>query len=204
MMKFLLLFASVYLSSNAYSNSSPYDSNEKIGTAVESDEVYFLPEKKENLLSWTGLLYVHSTQKCFSLLDDPKTRVVRSAEVKCSPSILEKAKEPYDSIDDFKKAKEKFLMCLKAEDSKCLRRLTFRNVQISFGVDGLGDRRDKLYPNWKKTDFEEAYRLLNSGTSENGNKREFPFPFKDNYVGNRGAFEKKAAGWLLVYYLAGD
>ncbi len=94
-----------------------------------------------------------------------KTHKVEAQPIKCSPAILEVATESYDKISDFGVFKKRFLECLYERRIPCLRRLTSRNVQISFGVDGLGDRRPLLYPRWKKKDFEEMISALKKDLS---------------------------------------
>ena len=174
---------------------------EKLYQLRSTDLIYFRPKKTGDLLSWSGLIYHFQEKKCYRL--EPKEKNIQSFPADCPKDFLLQATEPYEKIADFEQFKKRFLACAKKQDALCLRKLTSRSVQISFGVDGLGDLRDKLYPAWKKENYEELVRLLEKGFG-GGDRPEFPFPMQENYMGQRGSFEKRDGGWLLVSYLAGD
>jgi hypothetical protein len=198
-----ILFLSLLSSVPAIAAQSTVTTQEKIQRSVQDDAAYFLPADPNSLLEWTGDLYEYSSQKCVHLVQ-AQDGTISSTAIKCSPQLLKLANEPYEKIADFDAFKKKFLSCLDKQDVTCLRHLTWRNVQISFGVDGLGDRRDKLYPTWSKAQFQEAAKLVRKGVANAGERRDFPHPQEPDYIGMRGAFEKKGGAWLLIYYLGGD
>lgn len=203
-MNCLLLLFSLFTNQPGIAADIKYDSGEKLRLGLENDAIYFLPQNQDDVTSWSGQIYEYETRKCFLIKYNQKKDTVKSNEGKCPQSLTSIATEKYDLISDFDKFKQKFLGCLQEQNQVCLRRLTSKKIQISFGVDGYGDKRAKLYPTWKKKDFEGIIGLLKKGVASSGESRDFPHPQSDAYIGMRGAFEKEQGGWLLKYYLGGD
>ena len=203
-MKYLLPLVLLLAAKFAFAVAKKYDSEENLRLGLESDAVYFLPQNKDDVTSWSGHIYEYETKNCFLIEQNQKNDTIQSSETKCPQALTNIATEKYDLISDFDKFKQKFLGCLHEQDQICLRRLTSKKIQISFGVDGYGDRRAKLYPSWKKKDYEKMIGLIKKGVSPSGENRDFPHPQVDDYIGMRGAFEKEQGGWLLKYYLGGD
>jgi hypothetical protein len=142
--------------------------------------------------------------KCFELFQNEFSEKITSKEVKCDANFLKIAKKPYDKISDFNKYESRFLKCLSILDKNCLRGLISKKLQLSFGVDGLQDRRDIVFTTWKKKDFVRLHNLVKKGSVVEGNSRRFPPQVAQKGIGFRGEFKKENGGWLLTSFLSGD
>lgn len=149
------------------------------------------------------MIYDYSKKKCIEVqqADDEK---IKSKEVKCNSTFINKAEEPYLKITDFTLFKRKLLKALDKEDKPLLNKLISKTIQLSFGVDGIQDRREIIFSSWKNTDYKRLAKLIRSGTLGDDNYRTFPPKPDNDGTGLRGEFKKKDGGWLLVSFLAGD
>src|SRR5262249_40371312 len=131
---FMNLFLSFLFAFTTFA-AGKFDSQEKLAAAVQAETAYFVPANRDDVMSWTGTLYNYETKTCFNLKQI--NEAVQASPEKCPKTLVQTAAEPYDLISDFEKVKNKFLSCLEKQDKVCLRRLTWKRVQISFGVDGF-------------------------------------------------------------------
>lgn len=176
----------------------------KLRDLIKSEQIYFLAKSADSL-ALNGELFWYGDKSCF--LVEEKTELSGELKVRtasCSDQIIKRSNIPYVNIGNFEDFKKKFIFCLQKKDVACLRSLTSKSVQVSFGVEPPGDQAYLLYSKWKKSDFEKMERLLRTGTNCNGDKCDFPKTVSDNGIGLRGGFEKLNGRWLLNYYLAGD
>lgn len=200
----MIIFASSILSCFVWASSEKFDSSNSLGELWQKEEIYFQPKNKADVLDWTGTLYQYESKKCFEIYQKEISSKVSSKEVKCDSAFLKKAVEPYAKIADFKKYESRILECLSTNEQKCLRGLISKTLQVSFGVDGLQDRRDYIFENWKKEDFKRLGDSIKKGVTDEGDNRTFPPEVSDGGMGYRGQFTKQNGGWLLKSFIAGD
>ncbi|MBC7458323.1 MAG: hypothetical protein H7235_08605 [Bdellovibrionaceae bacterium] len=181
-----------------------FESAGKLGEYWHNEEVYFIPKNKNEVMNWSGVIYFYPTKKCYELNQKDIPSKVVARETKCNSSILKKATEPYTIISEFEQYKSQLLKCLNQSDEKCIRGLVSKTLQVSFGVDGMLDRRDYIFENWKKEDFKRLHDLIKKGTIGEGDSRTFPPVIENEGMGYRGQFKKENDSWLLKYFLAGD
>jgi hypothetical protein len=89
--------------------------------------------------------------------DDGK---IKSKVVKCDSTFLKKAEEPYLKLADFSLYQNKLLGALDKENKPILNRLISKTIMLSFGVDGLKDRREIVFSSWKSADYKRLARLI--------------------------------------------
>lgn len=203
-LKLVITFCVSILSLSTFAAESKIQTSNELGELWQREEIYFVPKDKDAVLNWTGTLYRNDSGKCYELNQKEITDKVTSKEIKCEAEFLKKAREPYTKISDFKDYQAKFLSCLKSSDQKCLRGLISKNLQVSFGVDGMQDRRDYIFATWKKENFNRLHDLVQKGAVGNDDSKTFPPEVSDGGVGYRGEFKKENGGWLLKSFLAGD
>ncbi|MGE0631953.1 MAG: hypothetical protein AB7O96_06070 [Pseudobdellovibrionaceae bacterium] len=172
---------------------------------LASAQIYFMGSSPDSL-KWSGEIYWYGNGSCFK--SNEKSEMSGKADIKtadCSKEIKDRANFKYTSIGTSKEIKAKFIACLMGRDIHCLRSLTDKNIQVSFGVEPPGDQAFLMYSKWKEADFKKMQSLLEQGMSCTSEDRcEFPKKVSDGGLGLRGAFEKSAERWLLKSYLGGD
>lgn len=169
----------------------------------QSENIYFNPKNKDDLILWNGVIYDYSTKKCTEVhqADDG---TIKSKDIKCDSALLKKAEEPYLKIADFSLYKKKLLGALNKEDKPLLNKLISKTIMLSFGVDGLQDRREIIFNSWKSADYKRLAKLIRAGNLGDDTHKTFPPKPDNNGTGFRGEFKKTDDGWLLVSFLAGD
>ncbi len=200
----IILISIFSILASASQTTADFDSAQKLGLLWENEEIYFKAADKNELLLWNGLIYHYPSKKCFELKQKEISKSVQVKEAKCEFEFLSKATEPYLEISDFEKYNSKFLTCLKNIDKKCLAGLISKTLKLSLGVDGYNDRRDYIFENWKKEDFNRLYDLVKKGCVGDGDSRTFPSVVSNDGYGHRGEFKKENSRWLLKLFLAGD
>lgn len=181
---------------------SSYTSNQ-LSQLWQNESIYFMPQNKDDLILWNGVIYDYSTRKCTEVhqADDG---TIKSKEVKCDSAFLKKAEEPYLKIADFSLYTKKLLGALDKEDKPLLNKLISKTIMLSFGVDGLQDRREVIFNSWKSADYKRLAKLIRAGTLGDDTHKTFPPKPDNDGTGFRGELKKTDGGWLLVIYLAGD
>lgn len=197
-MSFLLC---LLFSASSFADSF-YTSNQ-LSQLWEDEVIYFKPKNKNDLILWNGVIYDYSTKKCYDV-QHVNDRKIQSKEVKCDPTFLKNAEEPYLKLADFSLYKNKLLDALDKEDKSLLNKLISKTIMLSFGVDGLQDRREIIFNSWKSADYKQLAKLIRSGTIGDDASKTFPPKPDQEGMGLRGEFKKKDGGWLLVKYLGGD
>jgi hypothetical protein len=192
------------LSFCVFADESKFESSTKLGELWQAEQIYFQPKNKNDLMNWTGNIYHYSSNKCYELDQKDTSGKVTSKEKNCDSVFLNNAKKPYAKISDFKKYEARILECLAKPDQNCLRGLISKTLQVSFGVDGLQDRRDYIFETWKTEDFKRLHDLIKKGSVGEGDSRTFPPNVANEGMGYRGEFKKESGGWLLKSFLAGD
>lgn len=176
----------------------------KLIELVRSEQLYFLGSDP-NSLKWSGEVLWYGDTSCFKV--DEKSEMSGHTAVKsvpCSTTIKNRANLAQTKIGNVEEFKSKLTSCLKVKDVSCLRALTSKNIQVSFGVEPPGDQAYLLYSKWKDADFKKMLELLAKGITCNDDKCEFPKQVSNGGTGLRGGIEKVDGRWLLTYYLAGD
>ena len=172
---------------------------------LKTEKIYFIGTSSDSL-KWSGEIYWYEDATCFQIEEKSEmsgTVTVKSAA--CTKEIKDRAKFKYASIKTADELKKRFQTCLKAKDINCLRSMTNKSVQVSFGVESPGDQAYLLYSKWKASDFQEMENLLEQGLNcISQTNCEFPKKVSNEGTGLRGGFEKTDERWLLKYYLAGD
>lgn len=171
----------------------------------DDEQLYYQPTKQfDQAMEFNGLAYITSTQSCYRLAQKKGAKKVDSKKIECSKEFLQKASEPYDKISDFKSYKKKLVGCLTTQDKKCLRGLISKTMKTSFGGEGLYDRRDYVFSQWKKTDYEKLGELIKKGVVSEGDFKRFPPHPASDGIGRRGHFEMKNGSWVLESFVEGD
>ncbi len=197
----MIIFLSLLFSIPSFAEST-YSSSQ-LSQLWQNESIYFSPKNKDDLILWNGIIYDYSTKKCTDVkqADDG---TIKSKELKCDSSFLKKAEEPYLKIAEFSLYKMKLLGALDKEDKPLLNKLISKTIMLSFGVDGLQDRREIIFNSWKSADYKRLAKLIRAGTLGDDAHKTFPPKPDNDGTGLRGEFKKADGGWLLVSYLAGD
>ncbi len=129
MVKLIVCFA-VFSSTLSFANElvPDFDSANKLSELWQSEQIYFVPQQKENVGSWQGMIYHYPSKKCYQS-EPEKSGKIASKEVPCDSAFMKKATEPYISIVDFDLFRKKLLSCLETNDEQCLRGLISKTLQ---------------------------------------------------------------------------
>jgi hypothetical protein len=177
-------------------------SHNKLNELWHEDAIYFVPSDAKSV-SWNGVVYQYATKSCHRLVQG-KGDVIEASEIKCPNDVAAKATAPYAKISNFKTFQTKFLGCLKPVDEKCLRPMISRTAVFSFGFEGYEDRRDWLFANWSKEDYERLHDLVKKGVTGDKTSKSFPANQKPDDFSHRGEFKLVDGSWLLVSFVEGD
>lgn len=197
----MIIFLSFLFSSPSFADS--FYTSSQLSQLWQSESIYFKPKNKDDLILWNGIIYDYSTKKCTEV-QQADDRTIKSKDIKCDSVFLKKAEEPYLKIADFSLYRKKLLGALDKEDKPLLNKLISKTIMLSFGVDGLQDRREIIFSQWKSADYKRLAKLIRDGTLGDDAHKTFPPKPDNDGTGFRGEFKKADGGWLLVSYLAGD
>lgn len=203
LLKTLIFSLCAFAGPNSFAAEFKFESPNDLNDFWQEEEIYFQPKNPQTIGNWTGKIYHYGSEKCFDLIQNNDSKIA-SSEMKCESVFLKKATEPYTRISDFETYKSKLLLCLEKFDQGCLRGLISKTFQISFGFDGFQDRRDYIFANWKKKDFERLHDAIKQGCVGKDESRTFPPHVKNKGLGYRGEFKKENGSWLLKSFVAGD
>lgn len=127
---------------------------------MKTEQIYFIGSNQDSL-KWSGEIYWYGDSTCFR--SEEKSEMSGTATIKpssCTKKIKNRANLKYATIKSVSDLKKRFQSCLKEKDIICLRSMTDKNIQISFGVEPPGDHAFQLYNKWKIPDFKKMESLL--------------------------------------------